>query len=77
MISCSAHCGMVLSDKLSNIRSDRRPIVMDETEGKTRTEALRRIYRKICSGWQTPVDKHVGAAKTTDSGREITQYKPA
>jgi transcription initiation factor TFIIB len=28
---------MVLSDKLSNIRSDGRPIVMDETEGKTGT----------------------------------------
>ena len=35
-IICSK-CGMVLSDKLSNIRSDGRPIVMDETEGKTTT----------------------------------------
>jgi transcription initiation factor TFIIB len=35
-IICSK-CGMVLSDKLSNIRSDGRPIVMNETEGKTTT----------------------------------------
>ncbi|MGC2572489.1 MAG: TFIIB-type zinc ribbon-containing protein, partial [Candidatus Nitrosopolaris sp.] len=33
-IICS-NCGMVLSEKLSAIRSDGRPIVMDETEGKT------------------------------------------
>jgi len=35
-IICSK-CGMVLSDKFSAIRSDGRPIVMDETEGKTIT----------------------------------------
>jgi transcription initiation factor TFIIB len=35
-IICSK-CGMVLSDKLSNMRSDGRPIVMDETEGKAST----------------------------------------
>src|SRR5262249_24939539 len=33
-IICSK-CGMVLSDKMSNFRLDGRPIVMDETEGKT------------------------------------------
>ena|SRR5215469_3060388 len=38
-INCSK-CGMVLSDKMSNFRLDGRPIVMDETEGKTTTGLL-------------------------------------
>jgi transcription initiation factor TFIIB len=35
-IICSK-CGMVLSDKLSNMRSDKHPYVMDESEGRTST----------------------------------------